>query len=66
MKRSLAALVSPAALSFGSLGVGVVVGANLAIAASHSSAMMTKTWHGKVGIAHAMMGTTESFSFESR
>jgi hypothetical protein len=62
MKRLITKLVLPAALVFGTVGVGVIATTPaFSLEKSHAT-MATKTWHGKVDKLNAPMGTTESFS----
>jgi hypothetical protein len=65
MKRVLIALVLPAALAFGSVGLGATLASGPAGAAEHALTSMQHTWHGKILKINAKMGTTSSFSFAS-
>lgn len=65
MKRLIAALVMPAALAVGSLGLTAAVLSSPAGAAEHAHATMNHTWHGKITKIDARMGTTSAFSFVS-
>jgi hypothetical protein len=63
MKRLLIALVLPATLAVGSLGLVVTLPSSPAGAAEHAHTTMQHSWHGKISKVNAKMGTTSSFSF---
>jgi hypothetical protein len=63
MKRMFLALVLPAALAIGSVGLGVTLPSGPAGAAERSHTTMKHTWHGKISKINAKMGSTSSFSF---
>jgi len=65
MKRLVTALLLPATLAVGSLGLAVTLPGGPASAAEHSHTTMQHTWHGKITKINARMGTTRSFSFVS-
>jgi len=65
MKRIFIALVLPAALVLGSLGLGVTLASGPAGAAEHAHTTMQHSWHGTISKINAKMGTTSSFSFGS-
>jgi hypothetical protein len=65
MKRILAALVVPVALTVGTLGLGVVSSVAPAGATEYAHTTMDHTWHGTITKINAKMGTTSSFSFVS-
>jgi hypothetical protein len=63
MKRLISALLLPATLAVGSLGLAVTLPSGPAGAAEHAHTAMQHTWHGKISKINAKMGTTSSFSF---
>jgi hypothetical protein len=65
MKRIFIALVLPAALVLGSLGLGVTLASGPAGAAEHAHTTKQHSWHGTISKINAKMGTTSSFSFGS-
>ncbi|MGB8196924.1 MAG: hypothetical protein WCF25_07960 [Acidimicrobiales bacterium] len=65
MKKLIRALLVPATLTIGSLGLAVAVPGGPAVAAEHSHTTMDHTWHGKISKIDAKMGTTSAFSFVS-
>lgn len=65
MKRKFLALVLPAALALGPVGLAVTLASGPAGAAEHAHTTMQHTWHGKISKINAKMGTTSSFSFVS-
>jgi hypothetical protein len=65
MKRFLAALLLPATLAIGSLGLAVTLPGGPAGAAEHSHTTMQHTWHGKISKIDARMGTTSAFGLVS-
>jgi hypothetical protein len=65
MKKLVAALVLPATLAVGSLGLAVTLPGSPAGAVEHSHTTMDHTWHGKISKIDAKMGTTSAFSFVS-
>jgi hypothetical protein len=65
MKKLVAALVLPATLAVGSLGLAVTLPGIPAGAVEYSHTTMAHTWHGKISKIDAKMGTTSAFSFVS-
>ena len=65
MKRMFIALIFPAALAIGSLGLGVTLPSGTAGAAEHAHTTMDHSWHGKISKINAKMGATSSFSFRT-
>jgi hypothetical protein len=64
MKKTLMALVLPATLTLGSLGLAVTP-SGPAGAAEVAHTAMQHSWHGKISKVNAKMGTTSSFTFVS-
>jgi hypothetical protein len=69
MKRIFIALVLPAALVLGSLGLGVTLASGPAGAAEHAHATMQHSWHGTISktyvvhwdaMTHFTMGTAKN------
>jgi hypothetical protein len=65
MKRLIAALVLPATLAVGSLGLAVTLPGAPAGATEYAHTAMHHTWHGTITKIDAKMGTTSAFSFKS-
>ncbi len=65
MKRPITALLLPATLTLGSLGLAVDLPGGPAGAAEHSHTVMQHSWHGKISKIDAKMGTTSAFSIVS-
>lgn len=64
MKKTLGTAIASLALLTGCAGIGSAALSTPAFAASNSHTMMTHSWHGTIGMVHAMMGTHGSFTLE--
>ncbi len=64
MKKTLIALLIPAALALGPVGLVASAGSP-AGAAEIAHTAMQHSWHGKISKVNAKMGTTNSFTFVS-